>query len=115
MLPVLQNSTISGLPCDVQGVVIQIGDVGSAVWTLIVAIHAFLLAGRPKWRKWILEKSTRGKFRWVFCCFVWLAVILLGFVGIVIQSIAPHNGPFCKFPFEIRSSLQIFRQSLGGA
>jgi hypothetical protein len=46
-----QNSLMTGPGCTVQGFLINSGDVSSAIWSFVIAVHTFvLLAGGPRWR-----------------------------------------------------------------
>ena len=87
-----------GFTCDLQGFLINVGDVGSSIWSLVIAIHTvLLLAGGQRTRIWAAEKSTGGKGRWVFCICIWLSIVFLGLIGpLVIQRIySDKKGPFC--------------------
>jgi hypothetical protein len=83
--------------CDVQGFFINVGDVGSSVWSLAIAIHTvLLLAGGQRTRSWAAEKSTGGKGRWILCICVWLSIVFLGIIGpLLIAPLHPDKGPFC--------------------
>jgi G protein-coupled glucose receptor regulating Gpa2 len=86
-----------GIACDVQGFFINVGDVGSSIWALVIAIHTvLLLAGTHRTRAWAAEASTSGRGRWFIVAGIWGFVISLGLVGpVIIQRIQPWNGPFC--------------------
>jgi hypothetical protein len=101
---VSRNAVMPGNGCNAQGFFINIGDVSSAWWTFVITLHTFLvLAGGPKIRGWVAEKSVAGKARWVLCFVLWFAVFFLSTVGIfMIQNIDPTNGPFCILPLGIR-------------
>ena len=78
-----------GFACDVQGFFINVGDVGSSVWSLAIAIHTvLLLAGGQRIRIWAAEQSTSGHGRWILCISIWISIIFLGLVGpLVVQRI----------------------------
>ena len=60
-----QNSVLPGNGCNAEGLFINIGDVSSAWWTLVITLHTFLvIAGGHRVRNWIVEKSGEGKWRW---------------------------------------------------
>ena len=88
---------LPGIECNVQGFLINVGDVSSSVWSLVIAIHTvLLLAGGQRTRVWAAEKSTGGKGRWILCICIWLSIIFLGLIGpLAIQRIYPDKGPFC--------------------
>jgi hypothetical protein len=88
---------LPGFVCDVQGFFINVGDVGSSVWSLAIAIHTvLLLAGGQQTRVWAAEKSTTGNGRWILCIFIWLSIIFIGLIGpVVIQKLDVSKGPFC--------------------
>jgi hypothetical protein len=82
-----------------QGFLINSGDVASAIWSFIIAVHTFvLLTGGRKWGPWVAEKSTAGLFRWILCLGIWLFVIFIGTIGFAIEKTHPHRGPFCRTP-----------------
>jgi hypothetical protein len=91
------NSILPGVACNAQGFFINTGDVGSALWSFVIAVHTFLLlAGKPNWRTWAAEKSMAGKGRWFLCLGIWGAVVFLGIIGpTAVYHIYPQNGPFC--------------------
>jgi hypothetical protein len=94
---IAREAVLPGAGCNAQGVLINIGDVASAWWTLVIAVHTFLLlAGRVQWRSWAAEKSVKGKGRWILCAGVWSGSIFLSTFGLVIQNYHPDNGPYCK-------------------
>lgn len=95
--PILNNSLTPGPTCTVQGLLLEIGDVATAIWSFVIAVHTFfLIAGGRSRKAWVAEKSTTGKARWVICIGIWTFLLVLGFVGIaVIQNVQPENGPFC--------------------
>jgi hypothetical protein len=86
-----------GFACNVQGFLINVGDVGSSVWSLVIAIHTvLLLAGGQRTRIWAAEKSTSGKGRWILCVCIWMSIIFLGLIGpLVIEHLYTDKGPFC--------------------
>jgi hypothetical protein len=94
------NSLWPGFACDVQGFFINIGDVGSSVWSLVIAIHTFLLlAGGQRTKAWAAEKSTTGKGRWILCACIWAADIFIGLIGpTLVEALHPEKGPFCNPP-----------------
>ena len=94
------NRLWPGFACDVQGFFINVGDVGSSVWSLVIAIHTFLLlAGGQRTKAWAAEKSTGGKGRWILCACIWSADIFLGLIGpLLVQKLHPEKGPFCSDP-----------------
>lgn len=94
---VSNNSAVPGNGCNAQGLFLTLGDVSSAWWTLIIALHTFLvIAGGPNIRGYVAEKSVSGKERWILCFSLWFAVLFLSTVGMfLIQNINPANGPFC--------------------
>src|SRR5436190_3404232 len=62
---VSKNSLMTGVGCTVQGFLINSGDVASAMWSFVVALHTFiLLAGPHKWRTWVARETASGKTRW---------------------------------------------------
>ena len=92
-----KNQLWPGFACDVQGFFINVGDVGSSVWSLVIAIHTFLLlAGGQRTKAWAAEKSTSGKGRWILCACIWSGDIFLGLIGpLLVQKLHPEKGPFC--------------------
>lgn len=92
------NRLWPGFACDVQGFFINVGDVGSSVWSLAIAVHTvLLLAGGQRLRAWAAEKSTTGYGRWVICITIWLCNVFLAVIGpLAIQKIDTSKGPFCK-------------------
>jgi len=94
----LANDSVHASPsCTLQGFLINSGDIGSAIWSFVIAFHTFfLLAGGRRWRAWVGEKSTSGKARWFLCLGIWLFVLFIGAIGlIVIEPLHPDKGPFC--------------------
>ena len=96
---IAKNSVHSGPTCTLQGFLINCGDIGSAIWSFVIAVHTFfLLAGGRKWRTWVAEKSTSGKSRWLLCFGIWLFVLFIGIIGpVAIEPLHPEKGPFCTF------------------
>ena len=94
----VHNNVLPGGLCTLQGFLIQSGDIASAMWSFIIAVHTFfLLAGGRRWRAWVAEKSTSGKGRWILCLGVWLVVLFIGTIGLMlIQKLYPYKGPFCN-------------------
>jgi len=92
------NSTLPGPFCSFQGLLLNSGDIGSAIWSFVIAMHTFLsLAGGHKLRQRVAEKSACGKLRWIICLSIWLSVLFIGVVGVVlIEKIEPERGPFCN-------------------
>jgi hypothetical protein len=106
----VHNNVLPGGLCTLQGFLIQSGDIASAIWSFIIAVHTFvLLAGGRKWRAWVAENSTAGKGRWFLCLGVWLVILFIGTIGLIlIQKLYPYKGPFCNFP--LNSQLITCRQ-----
>ena len=94
------NSVIPSPACTIQGILINTGDLSSAIWSFVIAVHTFLvLTGGKDWGEWAARKSLQGKARWIICAGVWFAVVFLGVIGIVaIERISPVDGPFCVSP-----------------
>jgi hypothetical protein len=88
---------MTGPGCTLQGFLINSGDIASAIWSFVIALHTFtLLAGGPKWRGWAAEKTASGKARWVMCAGIWSFVFFIGAVGpVIIETLHPENGPYC--------------------
>ena len=89
---------MTGPGCTLQGFLINSGDVASAIWSFVIALHTFtLLAGGHKWR--ILggrERLQSGKARWAVCLGLWTFVFVIGAIGpVVIERLRPENGPYC--------------------
>lgn len=92
----IKNGVHAGPLCTMQGFLINSGDVASAIWSFIIAVHTFfLLAGGRKSRAWVAEKSTGGITRWFISLGVWLFVIFIGTIGFGIERATPERGPFC--------------------
>lgn len=82
--------------CTLQGILINCGDVGSAIWSFVIAVHTFfLLAGGRRWRTWVGEKSMSGKGRWVLCFGIWFFVLFISSIGLLAIAPITGNGPFC--------------------
>ena len=94
---VSRNSLMTGPGCTLQGFLINSGDISSAIWSFVIALHTFtLLAGGHKWRCWVAEKTESGKSRWAVCLGIWAFVFLIGAIGpVVIERLHPEKGPFC--------------------
>jgi hypothetical protein len=94
----LRNQVVPGAFCNFQGFMLNSGDIASAIWSFIIAVHTFfLLAGGRKYRTWVAENSTSGKSRWILCALVWAFIIFIGVIGLIlIAPIHPEKGPFCK-------------------
>jgi hypothetical protein len=88
---------MTGRGCTLQGFLINSGDVASAIWSFVVALHTFtLLAGGHKWRSWVAEKTATGKARWVLCLGLWTFVGFIGAIGpVVLERVYPDKGPYC--------------------
>lgn len=93
----VQNAVVPGPLCTLQGILVECGDVASAIWSFIIAVHTLiLLAGGPRIKAWVAEKGTSGKARWVLCIGVWLGVTFLAVIGpILIRRLNSEDGPFC--------------------
>ena len=90
-----KNAVLPGLACTVQGILINSGDVASAVWAFVIAIHTTMLfVGGPKWGDRAVNLSVRGKARWFICLGVWSGVLFIGFIGMGVSQ-TPEKGPFC--------------------
>src|SRR5437762_12150786 len=102
MLPayhLAKNSVVPGPVCTLQGVLINSGDVGSALFSFVIAIHTYLFFTRgARLRTKTIAES--GKRHWILCFLLWFIVAFLGFIGIVlIEKIYPEKGSFCNiFP-----------------
>jgi hypothetical protein len=92
------HSVVPSLGCNVQGVFINSGDIGSALFSFVIAIHTYLFFARNgRWRKWVQDYSSGGYGRWILCGFLWFMVAFLAFIGIVlIEKLNPDDGPFCE-------------------
>lgn len=93
-----RDDVLPSFACSVQGFFINSGDVGSSIWSLVIAIHTvLLLAGGQRARVWAAEKSTGGKERWILAVCIWLSIVFLGLIGpLAIEGLHPEDGPFCK-------------------
>ena len=89
-----------GSYCNFQFLVLNSGDLGSALWTLVVALSTFLtIAGGPRCREWVTRKSTSGKGRWVLTLAIWGFILFIGLIGFIfIQPFHPERGPYCIKP-----------------
>lgn len=110
-----RNSLMTGPGCTLQGFLINCGDVASAIWSFVIALHTFtLLAGGRKWGGWVAEKTASGKTRWVVCLGLWCFVFLIGAIGpVVFERLKPENGPYCIFSFEF-SLIKTIKSDLVG-
>jgi hypothetical protein len=99
--PLSVNRLWPGFACSVQGFFINVGDVSSSIWSLVIALHTFLLlAGGQRARAWASEKSTMGKARWFFSAGVWGGICFLGLIGPLVIEHVTGKGPFCILPSE---------------
>jgi hypothetical protein len=91
---------MTGPGCSLQGYLLNSGDVSSSIWSFVIALHCFaLLAGGPKWRAWVADKTASGKLRWIVCAGIWTFVYGLSAIGpVFLQNLHPENGPFCIIP-----------------
>jgi len=91
------NSIGPGKYCNLQAIALNCGDLGSALWTLVVALSTFLtIAGGPACREWVTRKSTSGKGRWVLVIGIWSFTLFIGLIGFMfIQPFHPEKGPYC--------------------
>ena len=96
---VRHNDLMTGPGCTLQGFLINSGDIASAIWSFVIALHTFtLLVGGPKIGGWVSEKTASGKLRWVVCVGIWAFVFLIGAIGpVVLENLHPENGPYCIF------------------
>jgi hypothetical protein len=83
--------------CTFQGVVLQIGLLAGPIWTLVVTINTFLIvAGGPRRRAWVTEKSASGKARWILCFGIWTFILFIALFGLIfIEPFHPENGNYC--------------------
>jgi hypothetical protein len=104
-----RDSLWPSFACDVQGFFINMGDVGSSIWALVIAVHTvLLLAGTHRTRAWAAEASTSGKLRWIVVVSIWGFVICLGLVGpLIIEPLQPWNGPFCMISVQSDAELTV--------
>jgi hypothetical protein len=91
------NSIGPGPYCNFQAIVLNCGDLGSALWTFVVALSTFLsIAGTSSVRQWVVEKSNSGKGRWILTFGIWAFLLFIGVFGLVIvQPLHPEKGPYC--------------------
>jgi len=94
------GEAVPGAGCNAQGFFINIGDISSAWWTFIIAMHTFLvLVGGRKWKAKAIEISVKGKTRWFVVAGLWTMFLFLSSIGmILIQRLHPDRGPFCRIP-----------------
>jgi hypothetical protein len=86
--------------CNFQAIGLNTGDLGSCLWTLVVAITTFLSIVGP-YRDWVTEKSTSGKGRWILTGAIWAFVLFVGVFGLIfIQPLHPEKGPYCTNLFK---------------
>jgi hypothetical protein len=92
------KTVVPGPFCTWQGLFLQLGHLGSAIWMLVIAIHTFLLmACGQRCREWVTRKSESGKARWVLVVCVWIWVMFNGIYGLVfIEPFHPELGPYCN-------------------
>ena len=94
---------LPGNGCNAQGLFINIGDVSSAWWTLVITLHTFLvIGGGHRVRNWIVDKSVSGKTRFVLALGLWSAVLFMSTAGIFLVQNVEKRGPFCM-------SIDVFR------
>jgi len=94
------NQLWPGFACSAQGFLINVGDVGSSIWSLVIAIHTvLLLAGGQNIRVWAAEKSTGGKGRSMLGFCLWAMIVFIGLIGpLAVQPIYyDTKGPFCIY------------------
>jgi len=89
-----------GIACNIQGILINSGDISSALWSLVVALHTFcLFGGGQRWRDWAEKTSRSGNGRWFLCSAIWIMVFFIGIIGVAsIEKLEPEKGPFCMSP-----------------
>jgi hypothetical protein len=93
-----ENSLVTGPYCTFQAVALISGVVGSAVWTFVITLNTFLLlAGGRNTRAWLIEKSTSGWERWVFCIAIWIFILFSALFGFI-EPLSAAKGPYCKRP-----------------
>lgn len=92
-----RNAFMTGTGCTLQGFLINSGDVASAIWSFVIALHTFtLLTGRRKWGSWVAEKTESGKARWAVCIAIWGFVFVIGTIGpVIVEKLHPEKGPYC--------------------
>ena len=93
----IKGSVLPGPYCSLQASILTSSEVGSAIWTLVIAVNTVLLvAGGQKCKDWISKKNTSGKGRWGFSFAVWALLVFLGLVGpFLLQPMHPQKAPFC--------------------
>ena len=108
------NSVMPGPYCTFQGLVLQCGLLGGAIWTFVVTLNTFILiAGGPSRRAWIVEKSASGKGRWIICIGIWTFILFIGLFGLLfIQPFHPEKGTYCTYRFR---SCQLTSDNHAGA
>lgn len=88
-----KGSVTCGTVGNIQGVLINAGDVASALWSMVIAVHTFItLACTRTWRLWIIHKSRYGKIRYFLCAGIWGFVFVISAIGFVV---AKPGQPFC--------------------
>ncbi|CAG8451650.1 9837_t:CDS:2 [Ambispora leptoticha] len=75
-----QGSVIPGMYCDLQGIIINIGDVSSAFWATAICLHTYLAVVHSIEPRWFLQ-ITMG--------LVWPINIFISVIGLYIQT--PDN------------------------
>jgi hypothetical protein len=101
------NAIHPGAYCNFQAVALTAGELGSALWTLVVAVSTFLaIAGGPNMREWVVKKSSSGKGRWVLTLGIWGFIFLISVNGLLfIQPFHPEKGPYCITLFRFAVTL----------
>jgi hypothetical protein len=101
------NSIGPGAYCNFQAIALNCGELGSALWTLVVAVATFLsIAGGPRVREWVGKKSSSGKGRWGLTFGIWLFILFIAANGLIfIQPFHPEKGPYCIILFRIAVTL----------
>ena len=91
------NSIEPGAYCNFQAIVLNCGDLGSAMWTFVVALTTFLsIAGGRQTRDWINRKTTSGKTKWFVSIGIWGFNLFIAMFGLIfIQPLYPEKGPYC--------------------
>jgi hypothetical protein len=85
----------TGVACNVQAVFINSGDLASALWSFVIAMHTLrwsthrLSEGRRATR---LSCMSNAFWQWGLCIGIWMLVIFLGTFGLQIQKWQPQNG-----------------------
>lgn len=97
------NSLLPGAFCNLQGVMLNLGDVAAAMFSFVIALHTFLLlAGGRKWQAWVSEFSSSGIGRWCVAGLVWFSTTFIATCGLfLVQRIHPERGPFCTLSVEV--------------